>query len=206
VGALSARIDRLEQRIDAGLAPAVAAVPSPAPVVDGDAGRAVLGGRARRPIPAPAPPVADVPVVAPPAAAPAVAATAADLAKRWSNDVLPALKPMARARYSQLEVRGERDGVFTLVAPDEGTRVRVGLHRDEVEAAIASLFGVSVPFDIIVDQAPAAATSAADDGDGPDGDGHVDLDDLVDAPAEAVLSPLDRLHQAFPGSHEVDGP
>ncbi len=32
----------------------------------------------------------------------------------------------------------------------------------------------------------------------------IDLDDLVDAPPEAVVSPLDRLQQAFPGSQLVE--
>jgi DNA polymerase-3 subunit gamma/tau len=32
----------------------------------------------------------------------------------------------------------------------------------------------------------------------------VDLDDLVDVPPESVVSPIDRLAQAFPGSEMVD--
>jgi hypothetical protein len=38
----------------------------------------------------------------------------------------------------------------------------------------------------------------------PPADEDVDLDDLVDAPPESVVSPLDRLTQAFPGSQLVD--
>ena len=35
-------------------------------------------------------------------------------------------------------------------------------------------------------------------------DDDVDLDDLVDAPPEAVRTPMDRLAEAFPGSELVD--
>ena len=38
----------------------------------------------------------------------------------------------------------------------------------------------------------------------PPADDEVDLDDLVDAPPEAVVSPVDRLAQAFPGSQIID--
>jgi DNA polymerase-3 subunit gamma/tau len=38
----------------------------------------------------------------------------------------------------------------------------------------------------------------------PTPDEEIDLDDLVDAPPEAVVSPIDRLAQAFPGSKLVD--
>ncbi len=37
-----------------------------------------------------------------------------------------------------------------------------------------------------------------------DMDDNIDLDDLVDAPPESVLSPLDRLAQAFPGSKLIE--
>ena len=38
----------------------------------------------------------------------------------------------------------------------------------------------------------------------PTPDEEIDLDDLVDAPPEHVLSPIDRLAQAFPGSELLD--
>jgi len=38
----------------------------------------------------------------------------------------------------------------------------------------------------------------------PPADEEVDLDDLVDAPPETVVSPVDRLAQAFPGSQIID--
>jgi DNA polymerase-3 subunit gamma/tau len=38
----------------------------------------------------------------------------------------------------------------------------------------------------------------------PPADEDIDLDDLVDAPPESVVSPIDRLAQAFPGSELLD--
>jgi DNA polymerase-3 subunit gamma/tau len=38
----------------------------------------------------------------------------------------------------------------------------------------------------------------------PPADDEIDLDDLVDAPPESVVSPIDRLAQAFPGSELID--
>jgi DNA polymerase-3 subunit gamma/tau len=34
----------------------------------------------------------------------------------------------------------------------------------------------------------------------------IDLNDLIDAPPESVLSPVDRLAQAFPGAELIDDP
>jgi hypothetical protein len=50
---------------------------------------------------------------------------------------------------------------------------------------------------------PAGAAPVGDAAD--DVDLHdIDLDDLVDAPPESVVSPIDRLAQAFPGSELLD--
>ena len=38
----------------------------------------------------------------------------------------------------------------------------------------------------------------------PPPDDEVDLTELVDAPPESVVSPIDRLLQAFPGSQLID--
>ena len=42
---------------------------------------------------------------------------------------------------------------------------------------------------------PAGATQADED---------IDLDDLVDAPPESVVTPIQRLAQAFPGAELID--
>ena len=90
-----------------------------------------------------------------------------------------------------------RDGRFTLGAPDESTRNRVGLRRDEIEAAITAVVGNKVPVDLVVEHATPSPAADDDEED-------VDLSELVDVSTDAVVSPLDRLHQAFPGSQELD--
>jgi hypothetical protein len=45
---------------------------------------------------------------------------------------------------------------------------------------------------------------AAAAGDAGTADDDIDLDDLTDVPPESVVSPVDRLLQAFPGSQELD--
>jgi len=37
-------------------------------------------------------------------------------------------------------------------------------------------------------------------------DEDVDVNDLIDAPPESVISPIDQLSQAFPGSKLIDEP
>ncbi len=57
------------------------------------------------------------------------------------------------------------------------------------------------------DPFPTTDTPAGQDAEGSmaeDMDDNIDLDDLVDAPPESVLSPLDRLAQAFPGSKLIE--
>jgi DNA polymerase III subunit gamma/tau len=89
-------------------------------------------------------------------------------------------------------------------------------HRAEVERALSAAVGSPVRIVISVggahdpDQHPTPATDApTDDAAGPaspsdDPDADIDLDDLTDAPPESVLTPLDRIAQAFPGSELLD--
>ena len=210
------RIERLEHQVVSGVAavPAVRAAP-----IDPSTGRAALGGRARR--------------ETAPAAAPAgdggdlVAATAA----RWAGDIKPKLKGLARAMYSNTTLLGERDGAFTLGVSNEATRLKCEEHRKDVEAAIASVVGGKVAVQLVIHTGPDdhddAVAGGGNGGGGGGGGGNggssnvvpfardappvpmpdeeaIDLDDLIDAPPEAVVSPIDRLAQAFPGSQLVD--
>jgi DNA polymerase III subunit gamma/tau len=204
VTALMARVERLEQQI-AGAAAAPAAPPTPPPTTaaDAQAGRAKLGERARKGAAdltggAPRP---TAPEPAPPAAPAAATASSGDIAARWTADVLPTLKSTARAMYSPLAVVGVRDGRLVLAAPDESTRNRVELRRPEVEAALAAVAGSKVPLEVVVDGA------AHDDAPLPSAEideiHDIDLGELVDAPQTAVPTPIDRLHEAFPGSTEL---
>ena len=55
----------------------------------------------------------------------------------------------------------------------------------------------------VYDSDPFPARLSSNDTD-TDMDDNIDMDDLVDAPPESVLSPLDRLAQAFPGSKLIE--
>jgi DNA polymerase-3 subunit gamma/tau len=155
----------------------------------------------------------------PPAAAVAGDA-ASQAAARWKSDVVPALKPMVRAIFSVPKVLGARDGALVLGAPNEPHRAKCEVHRREVEAAIATVVGAAVRLEMVID---GSAGSDHDDLPGAPSDGanvvelhpggppqaptpdeEIDLDDLVDAPPESVLTPIERLAQAFPGSELLD--
>ena len=222
IGAVLDRLDRLERALAEGGPRPTAAVAAPVPV-DPDTGRVQLGGRARRdatqpagiprPVEAPAPTV-----VAPasPASPVSPAATGGDVqrvASAWPGDVLSGVKGMTRAMYSPLKVLGVRNGVLTLGAPNEQHRARCEGFRAEVEAAMSRVAGGPVSFQIVVeashddDGAPESAAGGNVVALHPapaQAEEEIDLHDLTDAPPEAVVTPIERLAQAFPGSEIVD--
>jgi DNA polymerase-3 subunit gamma/tau len=144
-------------------------------------------------------------------------ATAAQL---WSSDVLTGLKGLARAMFAAFRVLGERDGKLALGAPSEVHRAKSAAHVKEVEAVLAKVVGSPVSVMLVVDGSPAegfddfpggAAGNVVQMKRGgatppplPPADEDVDITDLVDVPPDSVLSPVDRLLQAFPGSTEMD--
>ncbi len=90
--------------------------------------------------------------------------------------------------------------------PDAGLLRRAEPVRGAVEGALASHFGrpVAVRFVLDGDAAPVAAAPPAGGGSGPDEDDPStwDFHDLTDA-APGVVSPEQRLLEAFPGAEEV---
>lgn len=136
---------------------------------------------------------------------------------RWAADIKPSLKGFARAMYSSTTVLGEHDGALTIGVANETQRAKCEEHRRDVEAAIASVVGGTVSVQLVIHSGSAdhddhddhtgsnvvalvrgAAPAAAPEEEA------IDLDDLVDAPPESVVSPIDRLTQAFPGSRLVE--
>jgi len=87
----------------------------------------------------------------------------------------------------------------------EPHRARAEEHRGEVEKALAAAAGRSIVLSLVVDHAShddnvvqlkrAEPVQADED---------VDTGDLVDVPPEAIISPIDRLTQAFPGSEIIE--
>jgi len=198
-------------------APAPAPAPAPAAAQSApDAEPAVsappVAPAATPPAAAPAPSPAPAPAPAPAAsAAPAAGATAEQAVARWSSDVVPTLKPLVRAIYSVPRVLGLRDGVLTLAVPNDTHRSKCEQFRADAEAALVAVVGARVPLAFVVDathddEPPrGAVAAAAPAAPAPvEADDDIDLNDLVDAPPESVVSPIDRLAQAFPGSEMID--
>lgn len=149
--------------------------------------------------------------------------------RAWDDQVRGGLKPLVRALYSAGSF-GRSDGTTCFFdAPNQVHAGKCEAHRSTVEAALGAALGTPVQLVIAVggtpdpDDAPmrpsggngghgstatapsassAAGRSAAPTS--PPEDHDIDLDDLVDAPPESVLTPIDRLAQAFPGSELVD--
>lgn len=159
-----------------------------------------------------------VPSPAPAATQPAPAASggthpAADLAAQavamWADEIKPTLRSLARAMYSNTTLLGVRDGKVALGVSNDAHRLRCEEHRKDVEAAIAKVVGGPVAVSLIVDgshqdhddnvvqlKRPAVAEPVEEE--------EIDMTELIDAPPEAALSPIDRLAQAFPGSEIID--
>jgi hypothetical protein len=89
--------------------------------------------------------------------------------------------------------------------PDRGLLARAQAGRAEVEAALSAHFGRPIPFELVLDEGtlsgPESGDSTPPEADREDpADYH--LADLEDAPA-GVISPEQRLMEAFPGAEEV---
>ena len=156
----------------------------------------------------------------------------------WRTEVVPALKPFARAMFAGAVVSGVRDGALVLALPNDTHRRKCADQLRDVESTLATVVGAKVPVTLVVDgsiggddhdrespvaprnahpsesPAPSRAGSGSSSdvapvvelhpGGAPTPDEDIDLDDLVDAPPESVITPIERLAQAFPGSELLD--
>ena len=226
VGVLIERIERLEHQLASG---AAAPQSRPAPV-DPNTGRAAIGGRAKRepaadrsqaPSPSPSPPASTepptltaVPDPVEPAAAPVADAAVVDDASavtravdEWASQVMPAMKSLPRAIFAATKLLGERDGAVALGAPNEAHRAKCQQHLAEAEAAVAKVVGSRVPVVVTVHEGAAHDDNViplVPQAPPPTPDDEVDLTELVDAPPDSVVTPTDRLLQAFPGSQLIE--
>ncbi|MGZ4792689.1 MAG: DNA polymerase III subunit gamma/tau [Ilumatobacteraceae bacterium] len=209
---LMSRLERLEHAVAEGVtAPAAKAVPTDS------TGRATIGGRARRDDTAstatPAPPSVSTeghPSQQPaaPARTPAAGEIGdGDVASLFEKQVRPALRGMAKAIYMGAHVGAMTEGALVISFAGEPHRVRAEEYRQEVERALATAAGRQIRLSLVVDH----ATTTHDDNvvqlkraQQAPADEDVDTGDLVDAPPDAVISPIDRLAQAFPGSEIIE--
>ena len=209
---LMSRLERLEQAVAAG---AIVA-PATKPVPTDPSGRATIGGRARRetgPVPTSAPSSThpsqssgDGQVAG---AAPAATAAIDDgqIPALFEKQVRPALRGMTKAIYMGAHVGTMSGGALVINFAGEPHRVRAEEYRNEVERALAAAVGRPVPLSLVVDHAASHDDNVVQMKRAepmPTADEDVDTGDLVDVPPDAVVSPIDRLTQAFPGSEIIE--
>ena len=228
---LMSRLERLEQTVAAGGTAAPAAKPIP---TDPNTGRATIGGRARREAqPSEAQPnagevsspsssatIARLAQPAPdPQPVPAATAPASDasgtptidngqIPSLFETQVRPALRGMAKAIYMGAHVGTMAGDSLVIGFAGEPHRARAEEYRRDVEKALAVAAGRPIPLSLVVDHATATAN---DDNvvqlkrvEQAQADEDIDTGDLVDVPPDAVVSPIDRLTQAFPGSEIIE--
>ncbi|HEY4608632.1 MAG TPA: AAA family ATPase, partial [Ilumatobacteraceae bacterium] len=213
---LMSRLERLEQSVAAG---APASAPVKAVPTDPGTGRATIGGRARRDTAPSAPAGASSthPSQAgndPGTSTPAVAAAGSgsdeeQIPALFETKVRPALRGMAKAIYMGARVGTMAGGSLVIAFAGEPHRVRAEEYRQEVERALATAAGRPVSLSLVVDHA--TNTETHDDNvvqlkraEPLQADEDIDTGDLVDVPPDAIVSPIDRLTQAFPGSEIID--
>ncbi len=212
---LMARLERLEQAVAAG----ATAAPAVKPVPTDPSGRATIGGRARRdagPGPAPAPTSthpsqasSDSPAGRYPAGVAPAATTSIDdgqIPALFEKQVRPALRGMTKAIYMGAHVGTMSGGALVINFAGEPHRARAEEYRNEVEQALAAAAGRSIPLSLVVDHAVTHDDNVVQmkRAEPMPADEDVDTGDLVDVPPDAVVSPIDRLTQAFPGSEIIE--
>ena len=215
--ALLDRIERLERdlssRATVAAPPPTAVAPAPpstAPVAEPPATRPTAGARlalggvrqaAKPPVPT-APPVVPPAPPAPEPAGDIPMPTRDELTLAWGDSVLAALTPRAKSRFRVGRfVASDAEGA-TFALPNAIHRDRCEEARAEVEQALGAHFRRPVRLRLITEEhAPSPAAAATPP---PSDDESIDLDDLQDAPATELRSPLDHVLSTFEGATVVE--
>ena len=113
--------------------------------------------------------------------------------------MLVGLAPRAKSRFRVGRFVASDGGKATFALPNAIHRDRCEEVRVDVEQALAAHFGRPVPLLLVTeDQAPPPATPLPADEES------IDLDDLEDAPAAELRSPVDHVLSAFEGATVVE--
>jgi DNA polymerase III subunit gamma/tau len=197
------------RRPPSAAAPAAAATPPGAPPAGP---RPALGAHRRAGQGAAPGPTADGPTPQPERPAPPDAppsGPAADgppsrdeLTKAWGDSVLPKLRPAVKAYVAAGRFLPEAGGKAVYALPDAGLLGRAKPLQPEMEQALAAHFGRPVPLTLVVDGDTAPVGVDAPPPPPEDDDSVWDVSDLQDA-GPGVISPEQRLLEAFPGAEEV---
>jgi hypothetical protein len=125
-----------------------------------------------------------------------------ELTLAWGDRILRGLSARAKAYLGSGRFVSVDGAGAVYAVPNQQWLARSMDVRAEAEAALAAHYGRRVPLRLVVESA-AAPSPTADEADKPqevlDRD---ELDHLQDADA-AVISPAQRLMDAFPGAEEV---
>ncbi len=127
-----------------------------------------------------------------------------ELTLAWGDQILPGLRPAVKIYLASGRFVSVGDTAVYAV-PDRGLLGRAQAGRAEVEAALAAHFGRAIPLELVLDEGTRAGPVAGDPAppeDDPEDPAGYHMADLEDAPA-GVMSPEQRLMEAFPGAEEV---
>ena len=126
----------------------------------------------------------------------------------WGDGILASLPQRAKVRFAGGRWLSVDDGTAVFGLPNPVHAQRCEECRSDVEAALATHFGTTVPVRLVVDEhaeapvsagapPPAAAPTAHEDVD------DIDVSELADADDVADTG-LDRIAAVFPGAELVD--
>lgn len=225
VGALAARVAKLEKQLAEGVPAAAAPAAAPAaaePPRDAATGRAKLGGRVRRDAPAEPQPAANAESsAAPAAAAPAASAPAESAASEpaapapapagpamsqslWEDTVKPGLRGMTRAVFSPATYVSNTDSTLTLSLPNPVHRDKCEQHREAVEKALTAAAGGPVTLYLVLSGGGGDGGGGSGGNSGGGGDARPGgAGAPANAPA-AAAPPVDDLPPIDPGHPAAD--
>jgi len=165
----------------AGTAPTPGASSTPQPAAPApSAPGPVASGRATRPMP-----------------------TRDDLTEAWADAVLPTLRVPVRAFMATGHFLSADNGVAVFALPDRPLLDRAAAVKGEAEAALSEHFGSRIILRLVHDRDAAPPLASPEQEADSEDPAAYNLDELDDV-TTAVVSPEERLLQAFPGAKEVD--
>ncbi len=135
----------------------------------------------------------------------------------WGDRILPGLRPAVKVYVATGRFLPSEAGAAVYAVPDRGLLTRAEPNRPEVEAALAAHFGRPVPLKLVLDDDSGAGRAPGGGRRGeerrgdpapgyeepPEDPSDYDWAQMEEAPT-AVVSPEQRLLEAFPGAEEVE--
>jgi DNA polymerase-3 subunit gamma/tau len=136
---------------------------------------------------------------APPPATSDLTITLPGVQGAWET-ILKGLRPRTKGMFTSGRLVGVEENCVVYAFASDALRDMAQAARPELEAALSSHFGGSVPVRLDVDRTGGATpTEPVVEEEAPD------LNDLTDAPATQPSTPIDHLTNAFPGAEVIDG-